>query len=121
MTRRRFDKHGTEFGNWLRQQPEIDSSLGFIATNIDYMWTNYHTGFWMLIEEKRHDTQPRFWQQRMFKKLDLAARNDPNYRGFHLLVFEHTNPDDGAIWLDGEEIDKAQLLMFLQSGFATAA
>ena len=114
MTRQRNDNHGTEFGNWLRQQSEIDSGLGFLTTNIDYMWTNYHTGLWMMIEEKRHGAQPKRWQREMFGVIEAAASIDANYRGFHTLVFEHTNPDDGKMWLDGELIDTPQLLAFLR-------
>lgn len=53
MIKRWFDKNSTEFGLWLREEKEIDSSLGFIATNLDYVWCNYKNGLWMIIEEKR--------------------------------------------------------------------
>jgi len=57
MTRKRNDSHSTEFGLWLREQNEIDSSLGYLATNIDFMWTNYKTGQWMILEEKRYESK----------------------------------------------------------------
>ena len=60
MTRQRNDSHSTEFGIWLRVQPQIDSSLGFLASNIDYCWTNYKTGEWMFIEEKRYNTAIKY-------------------------------------------------------------
>jgi len=53
MTKPRFDDKSTEFGLWLRNQKEIDSGLGYITSNLDYIWRNYNTGDWMLIEEKR--------------------------------------------------------------------
>jgi len=59
MTRRRNDNHSTEFGLWLREQPDIDSKLGYITTNLDYVWKNYKTGDWMLIEENAMDTSLR--------------------------------------------------------------
>ena len=114
MTRPRYDSHSTEFGLWLRKQSEIDSSIGFLATNIDYMWHNYQTGLWMLIEEKRHGSQSKRWQQEMFDMLDKAAKHDPDYRGFHMLVFENTDPDDGKMWLDGQSIDRDGLIAFLR-------
>jgi hypothetical protein len=113
MTKERFDNHSTEFGLWLRKQKEIDSELGFITTNIDYMWRNYKTNQWMFIEEKRHGSQPREWQRKMFKIINGLCKLDINYKGFHLLVFENTNPDDGKIWLDKKEINKEELIRFL--------
>jgi len=114
MTRPRNDEHSTEFGLWLREQPEIRSALGYVATNVDYMWRNYKTGEWMLLEEKRYGGQPRRWQKRSFKILDECAQSDHRYRGFHILIFEATNPEDGRMWLDGQEITRAELLAFLR-------
>jgi len=53
MTKRRNDSHSTEYGLWLRDEPSIDSSLGYVATNIDYIWRNYKTGDWMIQEGKK--------------------------------------------------------------------
>jgi len=114
MTRKRFDSNSTEFGLWLREQSEIDSSLGFVATNVDYVWRNYKTGEWMLIEEKRFGRKPRFYQEEIFQLLDWCARHHPKYHGFHVLSFENTNPEDGRIYLDDSEIIKEQLIQFLR-------
>ena len=114
MTQQRRDKHSTEFGLWLRQQKKIDSGLGFVATNIDYLWRNYKTGKWMLIEEKRYGRRPRFPQTALFELLDRACGNDNNYCGFHYLVFENTSPDDGNIFLDNIAISKDELIKFLR-------
>ena len=113
MTQKRCDAHSTEFGLWLREQAEIDSSLGFATTNIDYVWHNYRTGQWMFIEEKRHNKQPAWFQEKIFQLVDKVARLDKNYCGFHVLVFENTNPEDGRMWLDHKSIEKADLLAFL--------
>jgi hypothetical protein len=113
-TRQRRDKSGTEFGDWIRQQHEIDSSLGYLATNIDYMWHNYKTGKWLYIEEKRYNAKPKFWQAKMFKTMHDTATNDPMYQGFHLLVFEQTSPDDGYIKLNGKVITREDLIEFLR-------
>ena len=114
MTTKRRDEHSTEFGLWLREQSEIDSKLGYIATNIDYMWENWKTGKWMMIEEKRHNRQPAKWQKQMFAILNWCAKHHPKFIGFYVLVFENTSPDDGKIWVNGKEITKTQLVSFLR-------
>lgn len=116
MTRKRNDSHSTEFGLWLREQPEIDSSLGYVATNIDYVWHNYKTGEWMLIEEKRYMAEPSYAQRQVFRVVNKAIR-DSKYKGFYLIQFENTTPDDGRIFLDRKEISKEQLISFLQFRF----
>ena len=113
MTRPRYDNHSTEFGLWLRGQKRIDSKLGFVATNLDYIWTNYKTGFWMMLEEKRYKSSLTFSQRQQFQILDKAARSDPRYKGFHKIVFEHTSPDDGRIALNNKIVTVDELLEFL--------
>lgn len=114
MTATRRDEHSTEFGLWLREQSEIDSALGFVATNIDYLWRNYRTGCWMLIEEKRHGVMPKRWQSESFDLVNKVSKGDPKYKGFHYLIFENTSPEDGTIMLDGKEISKDDLIKFLR-------
>lgn len=114
MTKPRYDSHSTEFGLWLREQSKIDSSLGYVTTNIDFFWKNYLTGKFMLIEEKRYMSEVHNFQQRIFDKIDDAFKSDKDYYGFHLIQFEQTNPEDGKIYLDRKEITKEQLLDFLQ-------
>ncbi len=114
MTKPRHDNHSTEFGLWLREQKEIDSSIGFVTTNMDYIWCNYKTGKWLLIEEKRHGRLIPFWQQQLFDRLDKLCRVDSLYCGFHKVVFENTNPDDGKTWIDGQLVTKDELFQFLQ-------
>lgn len=125
MTAQRKDNHSTEFGLWLRNRaPDnktvlrdddpLDSSYGFLATNLDYIWCNYKTGELMLIEEKRFGTKVKRWQKDIFRRLHFALKGMKGYRGFHLLVFEKTNPEDGKIWLDRKEISKDELLKFLE-------
>lgn len=115
MTRPRYDNHGTEFGNWIRGVKELDSapSHGFSATNIDFMWTNYISGLWLYLEEKRYRATVKFPQDKLFKTIDSTAQSDPNYRGFHFLQFENTSPDDGSMWLDGKPITTDDLINFL--------
>jgi hypothetical protein len=109
MTAKRRDGHSTEFGLWLREQDCIDSSDGFIATNLDYIWTNYKTGYFAIIEEKRYASEMRGWQRSIFRKIDSALKSSPLYRGFVFLQFENTSPEDGWIKWNGEMITEEQL------------
>jgi hypothetical protein len=122
MTKKRNDTHSTEFGLWLREQKALDSSLGFTATNIDYIWMNYKTGHWMIIEEKRYGSGLSHPQKRIFNTLHNAAKaaahvykgkSFSKYKGFHVIVFEKTSAQDGRIFLDKKEIDKQKLIDFL--------
>ena len=114
MTQQRRDGNSTEFGIWLRQQKEIDSGIGFSTTNIDYLWFNYKNKKWMLIEEKRHGRLPSFYQVEMYMLIDQVKLIDKSYKGFHVLTFENTTPDDGGIYLDGKFVTTDDLLEFLQ-------
>lgn len=114
MTRKRIDGHSTEFGLWLREQEEIDSSLGFVTTNIDFLWQNYRTGYWCLIEEKRYGAGIHPSQAGMFKILHDSCCGNDKYCGFHIIVFEKTSPTDGWIRLNGNLVGEAGLLTFLK-------
>ena len=114
MTRQRYDNHSTEFGLWLRAQSEIDSSLGYVTTNIDYVWKNYRTGEWMFIEEKRYMGKVSRNQREIFKNLNTLAKHDPLYKGYHMIQFERTGPDDGRIFIDRKEVTLHQLIDFLR-------
>ncbi|MCK4818212.1 hypothetical protein KA005_20750 [bacterium] len=114
MTSKRRDEKGTEYGDWIRTPTELPSTH-YWNTNIDYLWYQKASGLWMLKEEKRFGWLPKNWQVELFKLIDAACRKDENYRGFHVIVFEKTNPDDGYIWLDGRyDISPAELIEFLQ-------
>jgi hypothetical protein len=114
MTRKRNDNHGTEFGLWLRNQKPIDSKKGFVTSDLDYIWNNYKSDLWMLIEEKRYNSKMTYSQKQLFSILDGIAKNDNKYKGFHLIVFEKTNPVDGKIKLDGKNINTLDLINFLK-------
>ena len=115
MTRKRNDGHSTEFGLWLREQKEIASTRdkGFIATNLDFVWSNYLTGEWMLLEEKRYGRAMTRSQAGQFEQVDDVCKFDMNYKGFHLITFENTSPDDGWIRVDTKKCTKEELIEFL--------
>jgi len=129
MTTKRRDngKESTEFGMWLRLQDDICSSQGYVATDIDYVWKNIYTGYWIIIEEKRFAKElgylnnPRPFQQNLLQKLNnILIESDELFNGIWILKFERTNPDDGKIFIKYinkekyTEITKQQLIEFLQ-------
>ncbi len=114
MTRQRNDNHSTEFGLWLRKQKEIDSCYGFVASDLDYIWQNYKTKQWMLIEEKRFMSNLTWSQTQLFKFLIGRLKYDPKFYGFFLVQFERTSPDDGYIYINHERITKEMLIKFLR-------
>lgn len=117
MTRPRYDKHSTEFGLWLRKQREIDSRYGFVASNLDYIWQNYKTKQWMLIEEKRYMANLTWSQMRLFEFLIEKIKYDPKFYGFFLIQFERSSPDDGNVYINYKQITKKILIEFLKFEF----
>ena len=114
MTKKSIHEKGTEFSEWLRDQPEIDSKLGYVTTNIDYVWKNYKTGKWCFIEEKRYMAKVGYSQKEIYRTVVDSCKTSENFRGVHLIQFENRSPDDGKIWLDGIEITKQELTNWLQ-------
>lgn len=112
-----FDnEESTQFSRWLRNQPELDSHLGFRTNNIDYPWQNWKTNQFLLLEEKRKMKEMTDSQRNQFIQFDYIFYhyNNDLYKGFHLIQFENTNPDDGKIFLDKKEISKEILFKFLK-------
>lgn len=131
MTRQRDDDKSTEFGLWLREQPELDSRrFTFDAENLDYIWHDYANGKIMLIEEKRYGAQPSYAQQDthgivdqaltfacewgLFKRLNPRRPREIQYYGYHVIRFERTSPEDGWIEVDGVRVTPEQLTRFLR-------
>jgi len=114
MTQKYRNSHATEFGLWLREQADLDSKLGFVATDIDRVWENYKTGEWMMIEEKRNMKRPKFYQERIFNRLAECCKHDKKFCGFHVLIFERSNPEDGKMYWDDKEITKEELIKILR-------
>lgn len=110
----------TKFSLWLRKQKELDSSRekGYVATDLDFVWRNYLTGKWMLIEEKTYMAEPSSNQKESFRLLHgcIIKSGDKNYKGLHLIQFEHETPEDGKIFLNRKEITKEELFEFLTFG-----
>lgn len=143
MTKQRKDKHGTEFGLWLRGQLEgqttdmrsVESrptleSKGYAAQNLDYIWWCYGALKIMLLEEKRCGVGQEYSQRITHHIMDTALRNacahgcifrisgnkssKITYFGYHIITFEKTNPEDGWTKIDGEKVTIKQLMAFLR-------
>jgi len=110
--------YGTPFSQWVRNEPGLDSqTYKLSATNIDFLWEGPNDkGYWMLIEEKQHGAKVKEWQLIAFRKLHRVIKDETHYKGFHILQFENTAPSDGRTWLDGQEVPKVQVIIFLRFG-----
>ena len=117
MTRKRNDSHSTEFGLWLREQHLISSKVGFVATNLDFVWNNYKTGEWMLLEEKRYMSDVTWSQKKIYKLLFSNIEKNKTFKGIHLVQFEKTSPEDGGIWLNRKRITGHDFMLFLMFRF----
>ena len=117
MTKANVTGKDSDFGHWLRHEPQLDSSKGFRATDLDLLWycaDGIETaGLYMLIEEKCRMREMDIWQARRFQILDQNCQADPYYRGFHFIQFEGTNPTDGKTFWNHQEITVADLIDYL--------
>lgn len=119
MTRQRVmdDGKDTDFSKWLRAQPEIASEKGFITTDIDYLWRNYKTGEWMILEEKTHSAIVPRWQSEFISLVDALGLNDKLYRGAFLVRFENTDPDNGRVLVNKLILTRDEFISFLRFEF----
>lgn len=100
--------------SWLRRQSAISSQAGFVASDVDLVWSNYKTGQWLILEVKCRKAQMRPFQRYLLGRLASLCKADPLFCGFHTLIFEGETPQDGRIWLDGKQIDERELIEFLE-------
>jgi hypothetical protein len=116
MTQQRVINDGkdTDFSAWLRRQPEIDSQKGFITTDIDYLWKNYKTGEWMILEEKTHGNIVPRWQGEFLQAVDNLGVNDGKFKGTYLVRFENTDPDNGRIMVNKKLLSRSEFISFLR-------
>lgn len=117
MTKQRIIEDGkdSDFSAWLRNQPEIDSKAeGFITTDIDYLWRNYKTGEWMILEEKTHGATVPRWQGEFLQLIDKLGAHDKLYKGCFLVRFEKTSPENGRIMVNKKLLTKNEFIKFLR-------
>ncbi len=106
------------FSTWIRTPTELDSKkYGFRNYDVDHVWMKKErnsAGFWMRIEEKTRNGRMSPGQKDMFRHIHETTNDIVNYKGFHLLVFSNTTPDNGYTYLDGETITRKDLIEFLE-------
>lgn len=115
MTKQRDFSGSTKFSNWLRQQERLDSKKGFITTDLDYIWMNYKTEKFMIVEEKCQLQDVLYPQSAILKRIHKLCRADKNHMGCHRIKFQLEYPEDGGdIYLNDIKITKEELLDFLE-------
>ena len=130
MTVERRDEHGTEFGTWLRKKHQnIIGSQNYSAQNLDYIWHNYRSNWFITIEEKRFRRMPDIAQSDTHSIVSqlltsasgkivktLRGERPAEYRGHYLIVFEKTSPEDGWVNVNHKRVTEEELLTLLSTG-----
>src|SRR5437879_1175608 len=52
VTKQRDYGRDTPLNNWIRSHPALDSTYGYVCTDIDLTWYNHKLAFIMLLEQK---------------------------------------------------------------------
>ena len=117
MTRKEITgKRDLSFSGWVRENLP-DSSCGFSVSDLDFVLWNWKDNKVMLLEVKTRNKQPGTGQKIMWKKIDKwiakGICSDWTYYGFHYVVFERTNFEDGKCFLNGKPISEPELINFL--------
>ena len=107
MTRTQLlEKPANNFSRWIREQPDLDSSLGYRNYDLDSVLWHFRTNCWVLLEVKTNNTclsQVPPHQLRTLETLDRAMRtystvtHDIVYKGCFLVTLRHTSPHDGNV------------------------
>ena len=116
---------GTNFSNWIRDQP-IDLSV----QDIDFVIHDYRKNALFTIEEKCYGAKSNKAQMdthyiiyQMLRKANgmnvktMRGVRPVEYRGHHTVCFEQTSPLDSAwVAIDGMRYDTDSLINFLKTG-----
>jgi hypothetical protein len=101
---------------WVRENLP-DSSLGFLVTDLDFILYNFITKKAMLVEVKTRNAHLKKWQGTIFTQLakwiKTGIDKEWEFLGFHLITFENTFFNDGAVYLDGTKTTEAEIRNFL--------
>lgn len=121
----------TPFSDWVRALPAPLDSKSVSVQNLDYIWFHYKAGWFIAIEEKRFGGESQYAQRQthsvVSQMLTLASPAQVNiskferkrieYRGYYLIVFEKTTPDDSAwVKINGQVATRIDLLHLLLDG-----
>ena len=103
----------TPFSQWLRNLPAPLDSSRISNQNLDYIWHCYGENWFILIEEKRNGASQSFAQKDTHSLIvqllrissgcavtnERSKKNPLYFRGYYLVSFEKTTPDDSA-WVN---------------------
>lgn len=130
MTRRRWDDGDTPFGAWLRtKHQERIGSHRFSAHNGDYFWHDYRDSWFIFMEEKRYRGKQTKSQRdthgivtQLLEKASgavvetMRGPRPVEFRGYYLIVFDKTSPEDGEFTINGMKANEVELLHLLETG-----
>lgn len=111
-------KRSLEFSSWIRKNLP-DSSTGFCVFNQDWVFWNWKTKKLMLCEEKMYMSKVSTAFGRLINEViepalkDFCPKKGVDFKGYFLIQFENTGPDDGKIFFNGNEVTKEVLINFL--------
>lgn len=121
----------TPFQKWVRDQPELESiKQGIDGENIDFAWFKYLDAWLILIEEKRYGVSSSKAQKDTHSIVNqmlahasgqefetMRGKRRIEYRGYFLIQFEKTCPDDSRwIRINGEVHCAGDLFVLLRYG-----
>lgn len=87
------------FMNELRTIPYLDSSLGYIAMDLDGIVRNYKTDRCLFIEDKCRMVYPTFPEQTILDFINKTMCINPNFMGVFLVQHQRETLDDGYMKL----------------------
>jgi len=121
----------TPFSEWVRLYGPSSEEWGdaIDIEDVDYIVFNYLTGDLMTLEEKQqnkgvsraqgdtHHVLSQLLSLSSGSVVDtLRGSRKITYHGHHLIQFENTGPEDGAIRLDGKHVTRDELIQFINFG-----
>lgn len=127
-------KMGTNFSKYLRALEGSLSSRFFNNQNLDYIWFNYRDYWLITIEEKTNNGKSSLAQKQshslLSQMLEVASGHEydvsygskkqiakVDYKGYYIVQFEKTNPDDSKwIKINNKIHSKDDLLFLLKHG-----
>jgi len=106
------------FSGWIRTHLP-DSSTGYCVGNQDWIYYNWAQKKLMLAEEKTRGAEVSKWFALFIRTImhpalkEYCAKIGIDYRGYHLIQFEHEGPEDGKIFFDRKEVTSEKLARIL--------
>lgn len=109
----RYGRNNNEFGDWMRLNLP-SSQTGLCIADFDWLYYNWKTKKFQLVEEKRAKGYVNEWIKRFRKEVlhpameEFCKKNGIKYGGYNIVHFEKNGPTDGKIFFGenlGEEVE----------------